>query len=93
MVKPTYKDCTDEHGILDAECYEEACGRYADFQRDAILEEEWNKPRLTLEEMYHNLFDSAYFPGRDTTDDTDRRQANIFAVKNTISEWRKQFET
>jgi len=83
MRKPTYEDCTDEHGIFDAECYEEACGNYADSERDRILEEEWNKPRLTLEEMYHNLFESVY--------DTDRRQANVFAVKNTVSEWRKQF--
>ena len=90
MRKPTYEACTDEHGIFDAECYEEACGRYADSQRDAILEEEWNKPKLTLEEMYHHIFDSICCPiGREN--DEHRRLANIFAVKNTVSEWRKQF--
>ena len=90
MRKPTYEACTDEHGVFDAECYEEACGNYADSQRDAILEEEWNKPRLTLEEMYNHLFDSAYTP-IGTSSDTHSRVANIFAVKNTVSEWRKQF--
>jgi len=49
-----------------------------------------NKHRMTLEEMYHHLFDGAYFPGRGTTDDEDRRQANIFSVKNTVKEWRRQ---
>jgi len=91
MRKPTYNECTDEHGVLDVECYEEACGRYADSERDRILEEEWNKPRLTLEEMYNHLFDSAC-PNRDIASDMELRLSNIFAVKNTVSEWIKQFD-
>ena len=51
-----------------------------------------DKPRLTLEEMYNHLFDSVYTP-IGTSSDTHSRVANIFAVKNTVKEWRKQFET
>jgi len=97
MVKPTYKDCTDEFGVLDVECYEEACGKYADELRETILEEEWNKPRLTLEEMYHHLFEWMSNAWNKTkvenkmTEDKINRLSNIYAVTHTVDLWRKQF--
>ena len=41
--------------------------------------------------MYHHLFDSAC-PNRDIASDTELRLSNIYAVKNAVKEWGKQFD-
>lgn len=43
MRKPKYRDCTDEYGEFDFECYEEAMGDYEDSERDRELEERFER--------------------------------------------------
>ena len=43
MRKPRYNDCLDDNDEFDAECYEEAMGRYSDEQRDEFLERMWDE--------------------------------------------------
>lgn len=39
MRKPKRSDCTDEHGNVDHECYDDAMSNYEDAERDRELEE------------------------------------------------------
>jgi hypothetical protein len=47
----------------------------------------------TLQEIYKKLYEECYHACNIVDIDKRRRYANIFAVKNTQINWRKQYDT
>ena len=96
MRKPLRADCTDEHGNVDLECFNDACDRYADEARDEAIELQWEldaEYKFTCRETYEKLV-AQYCEDYEyhfNTIDTLNRKANAYAVANTPRVWREQW--